>query len=104
MAAYLWKREADVRKQGLTDHEIDVLGTLDPSLPNSHLSRSQFEEYRGGGRTPRSLASRRGEVGVVALVWATYYRRVVEVRAPDGPPILPTMERLVQDFIARGGR
>jgi hypothetical protein len=46
VAAYLWKREEDVRKHALTGGELNFLPTLDPSLPNMHLSRAQIEEFR----------------------------------------------------------
>jgi hypothetical protein len=104
VAAYLWRREDDVRKRALSGSELTTLAWLDPEKPNAVLTALQFDEYRKAVKRRLKSLPDAEEIGVaMAALWAQYYRNVIDVRKPSGPPQLDAMERLVQDFIARGG-
>jgi hypothetical protein len=104
VAAYLWRREGDARKRPLSGTEQSLLARLDPHQFNSTLSLAQFEGYQKAVKRGDKSLPEVEEIGAaMAPLWANFYRTVLDVRTPSGPPQLDAMERLVQDFIARGG-
>ncbi|QJX00407.1 reverse transcriptase domain-containing protein [Frigoriglobus tundricola] len=104
VAAYLWRREEDARKRPLSENEQNLLDRLDPLQFHSALSLAQLEEYQKAVKRGDKSLPDPEEVGVAMVpLWANYYRTAIDARAPSGPPQLDAMERLVQDFIARGG-
>src|SRR5262249_52994888 len=84
--------------------EREGLSALKVDRPNPHLTRAQLDEYlraREKGTDPALPDDEEVDVALASL-WAVYYGRVVAVSEPSAPPPLPSMERLVKDFIERG--
>jgi hypothetical protein len=103
ITAYLWRREADVRKSPLTPQEEEI-GRSGPDRPGPWFTRARLEEYRRAvSRSEPSLPDPEEVDVAMAALWASYYRAAVAILPPAGPPTLPAMERLVEDFIHRGG-
>jgi hypothetical protein len=104
VAAFLWRRQGDVRKEPLTGNELGSFWSFNVDVPNRVLTRAQLEDYlraRQLGTDPALPEPAEVDVAL-AVLWAQYYRGVVFKTEPTDPPPLAAMEQLVKDFIERG--